>query len=83
MEDEFSPSQPKGIWLYSRFAENFNMLLLIICLLLLSGLVVYILSKTVMKNSKKIVTVYQRLIGEYTFTFLMLSAYIISCSTAL
>ena len=83
MEDIYTPAKPKGIWLYSRFAENFNFLLIVIILLLLSGLVAFILSKTALKDNKKIVTVYQRLIGEYAFTFLMLSGYIISCSSAL
>ena len=83
LDDTITPPQPKGLYLYSQFAENYNITSLLILLPLLSGIVILILSKTLCKEKPILEKVWKRLVGEYTFCGLMLSAYIISCSTAL
>lgn len=83
IEDQNLPSQPKGIFLFSQFFENYNITIILIFIPLLSGLVAFILSKTLLKDNKKVEYVWRRLVGEYTLTGLMISAYIVSCSSGL
>ena len=51
LEDPLTPTSPKGIFLYSRFTENFNFTLAIVLIPLLVGLVCFILSKTALKEN--------------------------------
>ena len=51
LEDPLTPTSPKGIFLYSRFTENFNFTLAIVLIPLLVALVCFILSKTALKEN--------------------------------
>ena len=51
LEDPFTPTSPKGIFLFSRCTENFNFTLIIIIVPLLVALTCFILSKTVLKEN--------------------------------
>jgi hypothetical protein len=49
LADQFTPTKPKGIFLFSRFIENLNFTVAIILVPLLVALISFILSKTAMK----------------------------------
>lgn len=49
LKDPLTPTSPKGIFLFSRFAENFNFTAAIVLVPLLVALVSFILSKTALK----------------------------------
>ena len=51
LKDTFSPLQAKGVFLYSRFTENYNFTLLLILLPYLLSLISYILSKTLYRKN--------------------------------
>ncbi len=83
LEDQLSPNQPKGIFLFSRFAENFNFTAAIVVVPLLVALVAFVLSKTAFKNNEKVERVFQRALGEYTLNGLLFSGYIIAVAFSL
>jgi hypothetical protein len=83
LQDKLTPIQPKGIQLFSRFAENFNFTLALVLVPALSALVCFVLSKTALKNNAKLNQLTKKLIGEYTFMGLMFGAYIIAVSFGL
>lgn len=76
LADPLTPTSPKGIFMFSRFTENFNFTLAIILLPLLIALISFILSKTAFKNNQKVVLVAQRSVGEYTLMGIMFSGYL-------
>jgi hypothetical protein len=69
--------------MFSRFTENFNFTFAVIVVPLLVAVVSFILSKTVLKGNKKVLTVFERALGEYTFMGLMFIAYDVTVSFAL
>lgn len=54
LEDPLNPIQPKGIFLFSRFVENFNFTTAIILIPLIIALITFILSKTACKENKRV-----------------------------
>jgi chorismate-pyruvate lyase len=56
---------------------------LVIAIPLIVAAVSFILSKTALKNNKKVLTIAQRALGEYTFMGLMFVAYSVTVSLAL
>lgn len=84
MEDSLVPDQPRGIFLYARFLENYNITSVLIFIPLLVGLVVMILSKTALKSkAETLEKVWKRAVGEYAFTGVLFSGYIVFTSFTL
>jgi hypothetical protein len=69
--------------MFSRFTENFNFTFLVIAVPLLVAAVSFILYKTTLKNNRKVLTISQRALGDYTFMGLMFVAYSVTVSLAL
>ena len=63
LQDPLTPIPPKGIGMFSRFAQNFNFTAALVLIPLLVALIAFILSKTAMKTNEKVVKVYQRALG--------------------
>ena len=83
LQDTLTPTAPKGIFLYSRFTENFNFTLAIVVVPLLVALVSFILSKTALKDNEKVVNVAKKAVGEYTLMGILLGAYMIAVCSGL
>lgn len=83
LQDPMTPISPKGIFLFSRFTENFNFTLAVVAIPLLVALVSFILSKTALKENEKVLTVAKRAVGEYTLMGLLLGGYMIAVSSGL
>ena len=83
LADQLTPNQPKGIFLFSRFTENFNFTAAIVLIPLLVGLVAFILYKTAFKDSERTLLVAKRAVGEYTLMGLLLGGYMIAVAFAL
>lgn len=83
LKDQLTPISPKGIFLFSRFTENFNFTLAIIIIPLLVALIAFILSKTAMKQNQKVVQVAKKAVGEYVLMGLLFGGYLIAVSFAL
>ena len=83
LEDQITTTQPKGIFLFSRFTENFNFTVAIVLIPLITALVAFILHKTAFKDSQKTLNVAKKAVGEYTLMGLLLGGYIIAVSFAL
>ena len=54
LEDSLTPEQPKGVYLFSRFLENYNLTLLLVLIPLTVSLVAFALSKTALKNKAQL-----------------------------
>jgi hypothetical protein len=63
LKDQLTPTAPKGIFLFSRFTENFNFTLAIVLVPLLVALISFILSKTALKENEKVVQVAKKAVG--------------------
>lgn len=85
--DKFTPTQIKGMLLYSRFVENYNFTFALTFVPYLIGLVLFILSRTYHRhnNGKKqrMVKMAKKSVCEYAFNGVMFSGYIVSVSLAL
>ena len=53
LQDSLTPEQPKGVYLFSLFLENYNLTLVLVLIPLTVALVAFILSKTVLKSKEK------------------------------
>ena len=83
LEDQLTSDQIKGVYLFSRFASNFNFTIAIILIPLIVSLISFILSKTLFRNSLKVEKIFKRSLGEYTLNGLLFSGYIIAVSFVL
>lgn len=83
LNDTLTPIPPKGIFLFSRFLDNFNFTAAIIVIPLFVALIAFILSKTVCKDSERMSKVAKRAVGEYTLMSILVTAYITAVSSAL
>lgn len=83
LADQLTPTNPKGIFLFSRFTENFNFTAAIILVPLLVALVAFILSKTALKENERVVRVAKKAVGEYTLMGILFGGYLIAVSFAL
>ena len=85
--DAFTPVPVKGVGLYSRFLENFNLTLLLIFIPYLLSLVCFILSRTVYRHKEDkrqfALVIARKSASEYAFAGLMFSGYIIAVSFSL
>lgn len=63
LADQLTPTNPKGIFLFSRFTENFNFTLAIILVPLLIALISFILSKTALKDNERVVKIATKSVG--------------------
>ena len=81
LEDPHTSEQPKGVYLFSRFMENYNLTGLLIGVPLVVALVAFILAKTALKSkAETLEKVRQRALGEYTFTGILFSGYLVFTS---
>ena len=70
--------------MYSRLLENYNLTFILIALPLLISLIAFILEKTVLKSkAETLQKIRMKAIGEYTFTGLLFSGYLLFTSFAL
>lgn len=81
--DRFTPTQARGIFLFTRFTENFNFTTLIILIPLLVSLISLVLWKTLLKNNLKFKKVFKRSLGQYTLNGLLFSGYLVAVSFVL
>ncbi len=69
--------------MFSRFADNLNLTLIILLIPLLVALIAFILSKTIMKENEKTIKVAKKAVGEYFLTVLLFFGYLTGVSFGL
>jgi hypothetical protein len=83
LDDPLTPIPPKGIFMFSRFADNLNLTLIILLIPLLVALIAFILSKTIMKENERVIKVAKKAVGEYFLTVLLFCGYLTGVSFGL